>query len=97
VLFQARSLTWSSSSTDRGRRPQGARLGPDERELREKSKAKRVCLGVVLGAHGVRGELRIRSYTEDPRAIVAYGPLEDESGRLLPDDPTPGNGGQVAR
>ena len=40
-----------------------------------------MCLGVVLGAHGVRGLLRIRSYTEDPRAIVAYGPLEDESGR----------------
>lgn len=40
----------------------------------------RICLGLVLGAHGVSGALRIRPYTEQPAAIAAYGPLEDESG-----------------
>lgn len=34
----------------------------------------------MLGAHGVHGRLRIRPYTEDPAAIAAYGPLEDEAG-----------------
>lgn len=36
-----------------------------------------VCLGVVGRPHGVRGLVRIRPFTEDPRAIAAYGPLTD--------------------
>lgn len=38
----------------------------------------RVCLGVVVGAHGVHGLVRVRSFTEDPEDIAAYGLLEDE-------------------
>jgi 16S rRNA processing protein RimM len=41
----------------------------------------RVLLGVVAAAHGVRGLVRIRSYTEDPMAVALYGPLSDETGR----------------
>ncbi len=41
----------------------------------------RVLLGVVAAPHGVRGLVRIRSYTEDPMAIASYGPLSDEAGR----------------
>src|SRR5579885_123916 len=40
----------------------------------------RVCVGKVGAAHGVRGEVRVFSYTEDPLAIRAYGVLEDETG-----------------
>ncbi len=40
----------------------------------------RVCLGVITKAHGTRGEVRIRSYTEDVRAVAAYGPVTDEAG-----------------
>jgi len=40
----------------------------------------RVCLGVVVGAHGVRGLVRIKSFTEAPGDIAAYGPLSDEAG-----------------
>lgn len=40
----------------------------------------KVCLGVIAGAHGVRGEVRIESFTADPAAIAAYGPLSDEGG-----------------
>jgi len=42
--------------------------------------AGRVCLGVVTGAHGVRGWVRVKSFTAEPEAIAAYGPLEDERG-----------------
>jgi 16S rRNA processing protein RimM len=42
--------------------------------------ARRVLLGVVVGAHGVRGELRIKSFADTPLDIGAYGPLSDESG-----------------
>ena len=41
----------------------------------------RVLLGVVAAPHGVRGLVRIKSYTEDPMAVASYGPLSDESGR----------------
>jgi len=41
----------------------------------------RVLLGVVAAPHGVRGLVRIKSYTEDPMAVASYGPLSDESGK----------------
>ena len=39
-----------------------------------------VFVGVVTGARGLRGEVRVRSFTGDPAAIAAYGPLCDETG-----------------
>jgi 16S rRNA processing protein RimM len=41
----------------------------------------RVLLGIVAAPHGVRGLVRIRSFTEDPMAVAGYGPLSDESGK----------------
>jgi 16S rRNA processing protein RimM len=40
----------------------------------------RVCMGVVGAPHGVRGAVRIKSFTDEPKAIANYGALEDESG-----------------
>jgi 16S rRNA processing protein RimM len=37
-------------------------------------------LGVVTGAHGVRGEVKVKTFTAEPRSLVRYGALEDESG-----------------
>ena len=39
----------------------------------------RILLGVIAAPHGVRGLVRIRSFTEDPMAIGSYGPLSDEA------------------
>jgi 16S rRNA processing protein RimM len=41
----------------------------------------RVLLGVVAAPHGVRGLVRIKSFTGDPMALASYGPLSDETGR----------------
>ncbi len=41
---------------------------------------KHVCLGVVTGPHGVRGAVRIKSFTQEPEGIARYGPLTDETG-----------------
>jgi 16S rRNA processing protein RimM len=41
----------------------------------------RVLLGVVAAPHGVRGLVRIKSFTDDPMAIGSYGPLSDETGK----------------
>jgi 16S rRNA processing protein RimM len=39
-----------------------------------------VCLGLITAAHGVRGAVRIRSFTMRPEDLVAYGDLFDERG-----------------
>ena len=35
---------------------------------------------MVTGAHGVRGQVRIKAFTEAPEDLAAYGPLSDEDG-----------------
>ncbi|SDE91896.1 ribosome maturation factor RimM [Rhodospira trueperi] len=42
--------------------------------------AERVCLGVVVGVHGVRGAVRVKSFTADPADVGAYGPVWTEDG-----------------
>lgn len=39
-----------------------------------------VRLGVIVGVRGVKGEVRIKSFTDDPVAVGAYGPLYDKTG-----------------
>jgi len=41
---------------------------------------KLICVGAVMGAFGVRGEVRLKSFCADPSAIEAYSPLVAESG-----------------
>ena len=41
----------------------------------------RVAVGVFGAPHGVRGEIKIKSYTGDPLAIADYAPLTDQSGQ----------------
>jgi 16S rRNA processing protein RimM len=43
----------------------------------------RICLGQIGAAHGVGGEVRLRSFTAEPAAIADYGPLQTEDGRVL--------------
>ncbi|HUA54707.1 MAG TPA: ribosome maturation factor RimM [Candidatus Sulfotelmatobacter sp.] len=38
----------------------------------------RVCVGQFAGAHGVRGLLRLKSFTQDPADVARYGPVETE-------------------
>ncbi|WP_428514362.1 ribosome maturation factor RimM [Roseovarius sp.] len=39
-----------------------------------------VCIGAVAGAFGVRGELRLKSFTATPEDIATYGPVTSEDG-----------------
>ncbi len=41
---------------------------------------KLICVGAVMGAFGVRGEVRLKSFCADPAAIETYSPLVTESG-----------------
>ena len=42
-----------------------------------------VCVAAVAAAHGVRGALKLKCFTEDPADVGSYGPLMDEAGREL--------------
>lgn len=49
------------------------------------SKQSLVCIGAIAGAHGVQGEVKVRSFTQAPEDCFAYGPLLDENGGVLVD------------
>lgn len=44
---------------------------------------KLICIGAIAGAHGVRGLVRIRSFTARPEDVAAYGPVRDDRGRTF--------------
>ena len=43
--------------------------------------SERICIAQIGAPHGVRGEVRLRAFTEDPLSVRRYGPLETEDGR----------------
>lgn len=40
-----------------------------------------VRMATIGAAHGVKGEVRVKTFTGDPLALGDYGPLRDENGR----------------
>jgi 16S rRNA processing protein RimM len=58
-----------------------------------------VCVAVVAGAHGLRGALRLRCFTERAEDAAAYGPVFDAHGERLFDLEVIGRarGGLLAR
>jgi 16S rRNA processing protein RimM len=45
------------------------------------SKNNAICVGVITGSYGVRGEARIKSFCAEPTAIADYAPLTTEDGK----------------
>ena len=43
----------------------------------------RICVARIGAAHGVRGEVKLWSFTADPAAVAEYGPFETADGSLL--------------
>lgn len=42
-----------------------------------------VCVAAVAGAHGLRGALKLRCFTERPEDVAAYGPVFASNGERL--------------
>ena len=42
--------------------------------------SRRILLGRITGAHGIRGDVVIESFTQEPGDIASYGPLASEDG-----------------
>jgi 16S rRNA processing protein RimM len=43
----------------------------------------RVLLGAVAAAHGISGEVKVKTFTASPENLGAYGPVSTEAGRAL--------------
>ena len=43
-------------------------------------RAQRICVAQIGAPHGVRGEVKLWTYTAAPEAVRDYGPLESEDG-----------------
>ena len=53
------------------------------RETNSSAPTRRVCVGQFAGAHGVRGLVKLRSFTAEPEAIFEYEPLTSEDGKQI--------------
>ena len=42
-----------------------------------------VSVGVITGAHGIKGEVKLKSFTSDAKAIATYGPLSSRRGEYF--------------
>ena len=40
----------------------------------------RICLGKIVAAHGIRGEVKVKSFTSNLKDICAYGKLSNKDG-----------------
>jgi len=44
------------------------------------SQSDRLLLGVIAGPRGIKGEMKVKTFTKIPEDIVSYGLLEDKTG-----------------
>ena len=48
-----------------------------------RTQEQRICVARLGAAHGVRGEVKLWSFTADPAAVAGYGPFETADGRVI--------------
>ena len=42
-----------------------------------------IHVATIIGAHGIKGEVKVKSFTSDPKAFGSYGLLTDNAGRVF--------------
>lgn len=42
-----------------------------------------ICVAAIAGAFGVKGEVKLKSFTEAPENCVGYGPLLNKDGKVI--------------
>ena len=42
-----------------------------------------ILIGAIAGAFGVKGEIRLRAFTDKKEGVISYGPLYGEDGKIL--------------
>jgi len=51
--------------------------------MNDKPTEQMICIAAIAGAFGVKGEVKIKSFTENPKDCLAYAPFMDESGKVI--------------
>jgi len=44
---------------------------------------KRVCIGKIVAAHGIRGEVKVNSFTKNPADLDKYGAVENKDANKI--------------
>ena len=42
-----------------------------------------ICVAAIAGAFGIKGEVKLKAFTDAPENCVSYGPLLSESGKVI--------------
>ena len=40
----------------------------------------KICLGAIVGVHGIKGEVKVKTFTEDEHNLTKYGAVSNEQG-----------------
>jgi len=51
--------------------------------MNKETGSRKICVGQITGAHGVRGLIKLRSFTAESEDIFSYKPLESEDGKQV--------------
>ena len=41
----------------------------------------KLCVGAIVGVHGIKGDVKVKSFTQVEEDVATYGVLEDQHGR----------------
>ena len=58
---------------------------------------KKVCLGKIVGVHGIKGEVKVKSFTAVDKDIASYGTLTDKSDKQTLDIKVTGHSKDLLR
>ncbi len=42
-----------------------------------------ICIGIISSPHGVQGLVKIKSYSDNPKGVIAYGDLYNQNGNKI--------------
>ena len=42
-----------------------------------------IHVATIVAAHGIKGEVKVKSFTDEPKSFASYGPLSSKDGRLF--------------
>jgi 16S rRNA processing protein RimM len=55
-------------------------LAMNNDQVKSAQEASKICLGVFTAPHGIRGAVKVKTFTVNPESLTAYGPLTDGQG-----------------
>jgi len=55
----------------------------NRRQMNESKTQNYICVAAIAGAFGVKGEVKVKSFTQEPENCLSYGPLLSEDGAVV--------------